>query len=267
MHLRKELEAVLRGVADDEVLPRFRAIASTRKPDGSVVTEADIACQRALQMLLPRIVDCPVLGEEMPVAEQERLWPQHRHALWVVDPVDGTTNFAQGLPLFSVSAALFRNGHCELGVTFLPVLQECFSAEAGHGAFLNEARLSGQPPARDIAETVAAVETKRLPLALTMQLVQHRPFHSLRNVGAGTIDWCWLAAGRFDLLLHGGQKLWDYAAGALIAREAGCCLGGIGGIDFDAQPLWQRSAVAAVTPELFKQWDGWISGASRALLR
>ena len=257
MNLRCELEAVLRCVARDEVMPRFTRVEAMRKPDGSFLTEADLACQRALERLLPDVVNCPVLGEEMSPQEQVRLWQAHPEALWVVDPIDGTTNFAHGLPLFSISAALLRQGRAVLGVTFLPALDECYGAVDGGGAFLNDVPLFPKSAVPELSAAVAAVETKRLPSSLAMQVVAARPFHSLRNVGAGTIDWCWLAAGRFDLLLHGGQKLWDYAAGTLIAREAGCVIGGIGA-DFDAQAVWQRSALAARNPTLFASWQAWV---------
>lgn len=257
MTLRLELETVLQTVAHEEIMPRFRRVAATRKPDGSFLTEADLAAQRALQGLLPTVVDCPVLGEEMERAEQERLWRQHQDALWVVDPIDGTTNFAHGLPFFSVSAALLRDGRVVLGATLLPVLGECYAATLGGGAFLNGQPLQAASSTAELSAAVAAVEMKRLSAPLAARIAAGQPFHSLRNVGAGTLDWCWLAAGRFDLVLHGGQKLWDYAAGALIAREAGCVVGGIDA-DFEAQPVWQRSVLAARDATLFAPWQAWV---------
>jgi len=122
MNLRHKLEAVLYQAAQEEVMPRFRRVAVTRKPDGSFLTEADLACQQALQRLLPALVDCPVLGEEMTSQEQEALWRDHADALWVVDPIDGTTNFAHGMPVFSISAALLRQGQPVLAATLLPAL-------------------------------------------------------------------------------------------------------------------------------------------------
>jgi len=258
MNLRHKLEAVLYQAAQEEVMPRFRRVAVTRKPDGSFLTEADLACQQALQRLLPALVDCPVLGEEMTSQEQEALWRDHADALWVVDPIDGTTNFAHGMPVFSISAALLRQGQPVLAATLLPALDESYSAAAGGGAFLNGERLQPLPLEADLSAAVAAVEIKRLPTALAAQMVLARPFHSLRNVGAGTVDWCWLAAGRFDLLLHGGQKFWDYAAGVLIAREAGCLVSGLA-CDFESQAIWQRSALAARAPTLFVQWQDWVA--------
>lgn len=257
MSLVEQVEAVLRQVAQEEILPRYRSVTLQRKHDGSFLTEADLASQRALQALLPALVDCPVLGEEMARAEQEALWAQSPDLIWVVDPVDGTTNFAHGLPTFSISAALMRQGRPVLGVTYLPVLDECFSAVAGEGAWLNRQQLKVKLQASSLSAALAAIDTKRLPAALARPVALAPPFHSQRNFGAGTIDWCWLAAGRFDLLLHGGQKLWDYAAGVLIAREAGCVLTGIDG-DFDDQAVWQRSVLAARTPALLVDWRTWV---------
>ena len=72
------------------------------------------------------------------------------------------------------------------------------------------------------------------------------------------MDWCYTATGRFDLYLHGGQNLWDYAAGHLILEEAGGRMCGLGLDDYWKEPLWQRSVIAALDPNLFLQWCNWI---------
>lgn len=81
-------------------------MGKSRKDDGTLFTEADMACQQALQAALPRILPHPVLGEEMELAEQDRLWAENQDGLWVVDPIDGTTNFVNGLPYFAISVGL-----------------------------------------------------------------------------------------------------------------------------------------------------------------
>ena len=95
----------LRCVADEEIMPRFRKVSASLKEDGTLLTEADLAAQRALARLLPGIAPYPVLGEEMTELEQQALWAASPDGLWVVDPVDGTTNFAHGMPYFAVAAA------------------------------------------------------------------------------------------------------------------------------------------------------------------
>jgi len=193
----------------------------------------------------------------MSAAEQRALWAANPDGLWVVDPVDGTTNFARGMPFFGISVALVRHGKPVLGVVYAPALDECFAAELGSGAWLNGAQLPFVPfvPMR---EAVAAVEPKRLSPEMARYAVSSPPYHGMRNFGAGTLDWCWLAAGRIDLMLHGGQKLWDYAAGALIAQEAGCCIAKIEADDFWLGEPWVRSIVACRDPAQVAVWRDWV---------
>lgn len=119
------LQKVVRHIAQTEVMPRFLNTPSRRKEDGSVLSEADLAAQTAFAAALPLLEDCPMLGEEMSVQEQTRLWNEHSDGLWIVDPIDGTNNFVNGLPHFAVSVALVKNGHAELGVIYNPVSGEC----------------------------------------------------------------------------------------------------------------------------------------------
>lgn len=256
-HLR-QLEMLLRQVAATQIMPYFQRAILQIKDDGSFCTEADLAAQQALASGLPEIVACPVLGEEMTSGAQLQLWTDYPEGLWVVDPVDGTTNFSRGMPFFAISVALMREGRPVLAAIYAPVLDEFFAAAAGEGAWLNGQRLPLAPRAAVLERSLAAIETKRLPAPLALRLATERPFHSQRNLGAATLDWCWLASGRFDLLLHGGQKLWDYAAGVLIAQEAGACIAGLDADDFFAAAVWERSAIAARTPSLFTAWKSWL---------
>ncbi|GGP22997.1 phosphatase [Silvimonas iriomotensis] len=247
-----------RDVAAREVMPRFLKVASGRKHDGSTFTEADLASQAALVKGLPEIINCPVLGEEMTHAEQLALLENNPDGLWIVDPIDGTTNFVHGLPYFAISIALMRQGRSALGVVYLPVLDECYYAAAGQGAWCNGEPLPLIAPDIKTGDGVAIVETKHLTGRLPNRVVTVAPFSSLRNFGASTIDWCFLAAGRVDIMLHGSQKLWDYAAGALIAQEAGCQLATLNLDDYWADRVMARSAIAARTPALFGPWRDWV---------
>ena len=108
-----------------------------------------------------------------------------------------------------------------LGVVYDPVADEVFYAET-RPRRLPEWRAAADPPhVPHIRNAMANVDFKRLTPALAGALASSPPYSSQRNYGAGTLEWCYLAAGRFDLYLHGGQKLWDYAAGSLILEEAG----------------------------------------------
>ena len=212
------LHDLIREVAANEIMPYFLRVQSARKEDGSVLSQADLAAQAKLVFRLPQIIAAPVLGEEMAAAEQQALWAQHAHSgLWVIDPIDGTNNFVNGLPHFAVSVAYVAQGRAQLGAIFNPMSGELFSAERGGGAFLNDTRLPLRCVPKKLHEALAGVDVKRLRSAKLANSINHfAPFGTLRCLGSSTLDWCYLAAGRLDVYVHGGQNLWDYAAGALI---------------------------------------------------
>lgn len=255
--IQSVIQAV-KTVAQQEVMPRYLKVAHQRKIDGSVFTEADIVAQTALISALGAICDCPVLGEEMTVEQQEALWRAGEDGLWCIDPIDGTSNFVNGLPYFAISVALMRGGRSVLGVVYDPVADEMFWAERGKGAYLNGEPLPIKERAPELRHAMAAIDFKRIQPHLAQQLVASPPFASQRNFGASTLDWCYVAAGRFNLYLHGGQKLWDYAAGSLILMEAGGSMCTLDEDDFEAGDLWQRSVIAALNPDLFGAWKEWI---------
>ncbi|TCJ13000.1 inositol monophosphatase family protein [Parasulfuritortus cantonensis] len=240
-------------------MPRYLKVAHARKDDGSLFTEADLAAQNALIERLRAIEPYPVLGEEMDDAAHKRLWQEGHDGLWCVDPIDGTTNFVSGMPFFAMSVALLRQGRPLLGVVYDPQADECFYAEAGAGAFVDGDRLPLKSVPERLERSIAGVDFKRIPRALAGCLAAEHPYSSQRNLGASTLDWCYLAAGRLHVYLHGGQKLWDYAAGALILTEAGGRVSQLDGAEFWSGAPWSRSAVAACTPELHAQWRDWLA--------
>lgn len=245
------------AAAKAELLPRFANEARQNiKHDGSVVTAADLAMQ---QRLHDELQNCwpaaTMLAEEMPAAEQQQLFAKHRDGIWCLDPLDGTSNFAAGMPFFSVSLALIRAGYIELGIVYDPIRDECFSARRGHGALLNGQPLHCRVTSSPLSQTLANVDFKRLASVLAQRLVSDPPYRSQRSLGSVALDWCWLAANRFHLYLHGQQQVWDYAAGSLILHEAGGCSATLAG-----QPVWSNqlqpsSVVAAGDPALFKCWQ------------
>lgn len=141
-----QLQNLVRHIADTEVMPRFLSVGGSEKPDGSILSEADLAAQAAFADGLRRIIDCPMLGEEMSEQRQRDLWLHNYEGLWVVDPIDGTTNFVNGFPHFALSAAFMRHGRPELAVIYDPVAHECFSASSGAARILMAAgcRWSGR---------------------------------------------------------------------------------------------------------------------------
>ncbi|MEW6313885.1 MAG: inositol monophosphatase family protein [Pseudomonadota bacterium] len=254
----KSVIAAVKEVAAREIMPRYLSVAHSRKADGSLLTEADLATQTVLKEMLRGIRDCPVIGEEMTREEQAESWLAGSEGLWCIDPIDGTSNFVNGVPYFAVSVALMEGGRSVLGVVYDPVAGEAFYAERGKGAYLNDERLPIKTNAPLLYQAMASVDFKRLPPQLACELAGTPPYASARNFGACALEWCYTAAGRFDLYLHGGMKLWDYAAGALILEEAGGCMATLRNADFWSDGLWQRSVVAALDAALFGQWQGWI---------
>jgi myo-inositol-1(or 4)-monophosphatase len=255
----ERLKAIIIEAADQELLPRFNTGERREKQDGSVLTEADTAMQSRLRAALAeRWPDYPLLGEEMDEAEQRRLLQNTRGGLWCVDPLDGTSNFAAGIPFFAVSVALLVNGRPEVGVVYDPVRRECFSATRGGGAWCNRQRLRVKHTGLALSQTAALIDFKRLDANLARRLAERPPYSSQRSFGSVALDWCWIAAARGHLYLHGKQRLWDYAAGCLILEEAGGH-----SVTLEGEPVFRadiagRSAIAAADADLFEAWCGWL---------
>ena len=129
---------VVREVAAQVVMPRYLRVVREHQSDGTILTEVDIAAQHALIERLRRLRPRPVLGEEeMGEVEQHRLWDEGAEGLWVVDPIDGTTNFVAGLPFFAISVAYFIEGRAVVGVVYNPATREMFAASRGGGVTMN----------------------------------------------------------------------------------------------------------------------------------
>lgn len=245
-------------VAREEILPRFNHVTGREKADGSVLTEADLVAQARLQEGLAELSELPLLGEEMEATEQQRLLSES-DGLWCLDPLDGTSNFASGLPFFCTSLALIQGGTPLLSVIYDPIRDECFSARRGQGAWLNGQELHSHSEVTQLSRAIAEVDLKRLPDELAHRVAVEHPFRSQRNFGSGALDWAWLAAGRYQLYMHGGQKLWDYMGGVLILEEAGGRASTFDGDPVMCDRLVPRSVIAAVNHELYKQWNAWLT--------
>jgi len=245
--------------AREELVERFAAGSARLKSDGSVVTEADHRMQAAIRAGLARLhPEFAFLGEEMSAADQAGVLERPGAGFWCLDPLDGTSNFAAGIPFFSVSLALVGAGGPSFGLVYDPVRDECFWAQRGQGAWLDGGAL--QPAAAGpLDRAIACVDFKRLEPGLAAALVRGFPCRSQRNFGSCALEWCWLAAGRVQTYLHGGQKLWDYAAGSLVLAEAGGVARTLTGDSVFRPLLAPRSVVAASTPELYESWQGWIA--------
>jgi myo-inositol-1(or 4)-monophosphatase len=229
------------------------------KSDGSFLTATDLVLQERIgEILLGNFPGIPVLGEEMTENEQTAILATGN--CWLLDPLDGTSNFSHGIPVYSVSLALMQQGEVVAGLVYDPNRDECFQAIKGTGAYLNQQALNrrNDQPSR-LEHAMAIIDTKRLPTSLAIAIATKNPYHSQRSFGSVALDWCWLASGRIQTYLHGKQRLWDFAAGALIAQEAGCLTVTMQNQYILGSPLTltARSAVGAC-PSLATSWPEWI---------
>lgn len=201
----------------------FRSHFSIRKKGLiDLVTEADLAVEQDFRARVARhFPDHTVLGEE---AAQSA--PDGASAYrWIVDPIDGTTNFAHGLALFCVSIALEIDGRIELGVIYEPVGDELFTAERGEGARLNGTRMhvTRQSSLIDCLLVTGfpytADEARREQLAIFGEFLARA--QAVRRLGSAALDLAYVAAGRFDAFWEQSLHPWDVAAGALLVEEAG----------------------------------------------
>ncbi len=254
----QRVQSLVISTARAELLPRLTHVSRQTKADGSFVTEADFAMQERLTARLQtQWPNIRLLGEEMSAVEQASLFADPR-PLWCLDPLDGTSNYASGIPFFAVSLALIQQGRVVLGVVYDPLRDECFSASEDTAASLNGEPLRLGPTGLGLQQSIAVVDFKRLPTALSARLVTATPYASQRSFGAAALDWCWLAAGRGHLYLHGRQNLWDYAAGHFIFQRAGGHAATLDDEPVFTPALQGRSAVAAVDDTLFRAWQDWL---------
>jgi len=144
---------------------------------------------------------------------------------WIIDPLDGTTNFVKGIPHFAVSIALLHKGRLDQAVVFDPIRSELFTASRGQGAQLNGYRIRASKP-RDLSETIIATglpfknKSQFGEYALSLNKIFHE-VGDIRRAGSAALDLAYVAAGRHDGYWERGIKSWDIAAGELIVREAG----------------------------------------------
>ena len=208
--------------AGEMVLSAHDIAAGTHEKTSAadLVTEYDLAVEAFLKEQLPPL--CPgsiFYGEE----EAENADPSRGWA-FIVDPIDGTTNFVRGLRQSAISVALARDGQVEYAVVFDPYKNEMFSARRGGGAFLNGAHIhvSGKPLAEGIFGMGTAIY-RREYLESTMRVTEQlfRRACDFRRLGAAALDLCDVACGRVELFFEYSLCPWDFAAGSLIITEAG----------------------------------------------
>lgn len=195
----------------------------------NMVTRADIESQQAIaDCIRGAFPEHSFLGEEGDQADKDAATTAALKAehLWVVDPIDGTNNYAQGIPFFCVSIAYLSHGVPLFGLIYDPSRDELFCAHKGGGAYLNDKPIQvSQADGIDgaIVATGFAYERGEY-VRRTLRTIQSLFDHKLRGIrrfGACAVDLCWTAAGRLDGFFELKLEPWDYAAGMLIVAEAG----------------------------------------------
>jgi myo-inositol-1(or 4)-monophosphatase len=222
VYLATAIEAVLR--AGEVQLARFGTdLRIDKKGAIDLVTEIDLQIEREFRaMIAGRFPDHVVLGEEFESTGDREATPAF---CWVFDPVDGTTNYAHGLPIFCSSLALEIDGKLAVGAIYDPTRRELFTAERGQGAWLN-----GSPLRVSTADTLIDSllvtgfhygiqrDPEELVSLFREFLTKSR---AVRRLGSAALDLAYVAAGRFDGYWESKIQPWDVAAGALIVQEAG----------------------------------------------
>ncbi len=209
-----------RGVQRD-----FGEIANLQvsvKGPGNFVTAADKRCEKVLRDELEKARP----GYSFLMEESGKVVGRDTDHRWIIDPIDGTTNFIHSIPFFAISVALERKGDLLCGVTYNPITDELFTAERGQGAFLNNRRLR-VAARKTLADTVLAWgiptigEADRHDQAQRELARLQSKVAAIRQIGSAALELAYVAAGRIDVMQGRGLEPWDTAAGILMVREAG----------------------------------------------
>ena len=228
----------------------------SRKGPADFVSAADRRAEEIIRTELERArPGYSFVMEEQGVSEGSD--PQHR---WIVDPLDGTTNFLHAIPLFTVSIALERQGRLQAGIVYNPITEELFTTERGAGAFLNDRRIRVAGRGH-LGEAVVATGIPHLGRGDPGRFVRELgpmmgAVAGIRRTGAASLDLAWVAAGRFDGFWEHGLSAWDVAAGTLLIREAGGFVSEPGGGD----RMMESGSIVAGNDAIHRQLCGLLKG-------
>jgi myo-inositol-1(or 4)-monophosphatase len=234
---------------------------STKNPN-DFVTEVDQAAERAIiDILLTAYPGHAILAEESGREHGAR----HSEYLWIIDPLDGTTNFIHGLPVYAVSIALAHRGAVQQAVVYDPSRNDLFFASKGRGAFLNDRRLRVSKRVR-LSDSLIGTgfpfrkgDNFKRYLKMFEEVSQNCA--GLRRPGAAALDLCYVAAGWYDGFFETGLSPWDIAGGSLMITEAGGLIGNFTG---EADFLYQREIVAG-NPKVYGQLVKILAPYSRVI--
>jgi myo-inositol-1(or 4)-monophosphatase len=223
----------------------------TEKKHNDFVTEVDQAAEQAIiEVLRNAYPDHAILAEES--GASANLHDENEN-VWIIDPLDGTTNFIHGFPQYCVSIGLQQRGQITQAVVYDPTRNDLFTATKGGGAYLNEKRIRVTKRDR-IGDALIGTgfpysELRKLDEYMQMFRIMTEKCAGLRRPGAAALDLAYVAAGRLDGFFEKGLKPWDMAAGSLLITEAGGIMGTFAG---ESDYLY-RGDVIAGTPKVFAQ--------------
>ena len=231
--LSTAIEAVVRAGAL-QIAKFGTGVRVEKKGTIDLVTEVDLECERVCRAVIAeRFPEHDILAEELSAPGEAR---SSRYR-WVFDPLDGTTNYAQGLPIFCASLALEIDGAAVVGAVYDPTRRELFTAERGVGACLNGVPLRVSPTAVLLDSLLVTGFPYDVHKRTTELVEMFAAFlgtaRAVRRLGSAALDLCYVAAGRFEGFWEQHLRPWDVAAGALIATEAGARVSGMDGSPFD----------------------------------
>lgn len=229
--LAKDAEVIVKK-AGEILLSYFRrTIQVHRKHHGGLVTEADLASENFLKAELGKLLPEAAFWAE----ESGKSGEAEYH--WVIDPLDGTTNFAHGLPYFCISVALTHNHNPIVGIIYQPLLNECFTAVKGEGAFCNNQQIMVSE-VKSMAESMIVVGLPYVKSGYYRALLQDfkkvalKSF-AVRHFGAAALDLAYVAAGRLDAVFFEKLGWWDVAAGRILIEESKGII-----TDFEGLPIF-----------------------------
>ena len=245
-------------------LVKLEKLKVEQKGHNEYVSEADRAAERAVIDVIQRhYPDHAILAEESGAQGN-----QDADTTWIIDPLDGTTNYLHGFPVFAVSIGVQINGRMEHAVVYDPLRQELFTATRGNGAQLDEhkIRVSGQ---KELQRALVGTgfpyrqADSELDPYLGMLGKVVRNTSGVRRPGAAALDLCYVAAGRLDAFWETGLAPWDMAAGSLIIREAGGIVSALDG----GENYLDTGHILCGTPKIYRDLAKLCAGDIKAILQ
>jgi len=229
------------------------------KGPGNFVTAADLRAEEILYRELSKARP----GYSFLMEERGEILGDDQSHRWVVDPLDGTTNFLHGVPMFAISIGLEREGQLVAGLVYNPISDELFAAEKGKGAFLNDRRrlrVAARKSLSDALVTTGIPHLGRSGHPVFQREIKEVTRHvaGVRRTGSAALDLAWIAAGRFDIYWERDIKPWDMAAGVVLVREAGGTITDLSG----GSDMLDKGQVLASNSSLHKEFFPLVANTS-----